>query len=115
MDTTQMNVRMDASLKRAGDAVISELGYTPSRVVRALWEYLSLQARVPRALEHVLNQGGVDSAFASPGATTHDRGASLVADFYKGIGVSEPPRPAPDYETLRDDWAADRLEEWELS
>ena len=115
MDMTQMNVRMDASFKRAGDAVISELGYTPSRVVRALWEYLSLQARLPRALEHVLDQGGVDSALASPDASACDRGAGLIAEFYKGIGVSEPLRSAPDYDVLRDEWAQDKLEEWGLS
>lgn len=39
--STQMNTRIDDSLKLAGDAAFAEAGYTPSQVVRALWGFAS--------------------------------------------------------------------------
>lgn len=48
MTTTaaQINVRLDADLKRSGDAALSRAGMTPSQAVRALWQ---LAASLPIA------------------------------------------------------------------
>lgn len=35
--TSQLNVRMDAQLRSAGDAALERLGVTPAEIVRALW------------------------------------------------------------------------------
>ena len=35
---TQMNVRIDAALKAAGDDALSSIGLTPTQAVRTLWE-----------------------------------------------------------------------------
>ena len=43
MSAVQMNIRLDSALKASGNAVIAELGYTPSQVVRALWEFATVQ------------------------------------------------------------------------
>ena len=43
----QMNVRIDRQLKEAGDAVLAHIGMTPSQAVRALWEYLVINERMP--------------------------------------------------------------------
>lgn len=51
MPATQMNVRIDSSLKNAGDAVLSAHGFTASQAIRALWEYLITQEALPPALE----------------------------------------------------------------
>lgn len=115
MEATQMNVRLDRAVKRAGDAVLEARGCTPSRLVRALWEYLSVQGRVPDALERMLGQEEVDAGAAPAADDGHDAGARLVASFYEGLGVSEPQRPAPDYAALRDEWADERLAKWGLS
>lgn len=45
--SVQMNVRIDRQLKEAGDAVLAHLGMTPSQAVRALWEYLVVNGRMP--------------------------------------------------------------------
>ena len=52
MTTTaaQINVRLDADLKRSGDAALSKAGMTPSQAVRALWQLAAsplLCGRVP--------------------------------------------------------------------
>ena len=37
----QMNVRLDRGLKAAGDAVLAEVGITPTELIRELWEKVS--------------------------------------------------------------------------
>ena len=37
---TQMNMRIDAELKAAGDAALAHLSYTPSAAVRGLWRFV---------------------------------------------------------------------------
>ena len=41
--TAQLNVRMDASLKAAGDAALAQMGYAPVEFVRAIWGRLARQ------------------------------------------------------------------------
>lgn len=40
MEMTQMNTRLGAEIKRAGDEVLKRYGYTPSSAVQALWTYV---------------------------------------------------------------------------
>ena len=115
MEATQMNVRLDRAVKRAGDAVLEARGCTPSRLVRALWEYLSVQGRAPDTLERMLVQDELDAGCRPAVDGGHDAGARLVASFYEGLGISEPQRPAPDYAALRDEWADEKLATWGLT
>lgn len=39
MASTQMNVRIDADIKRSGDAAFARAGHTPTDVVRKVWEF----------------------------------------------------------------------------
>lgn len=50
----QINVRLDADLKRNGDAALSRAGMTPSQAVRALWQLAASLADRPGALEDIL-------------------------------------------------------------
>lgn len=47
MALAQMNTRLDAKLKERGDRVFARRGYTPSQVVRAVWEYADVYGDVP--------------------------------------------------------------------
>lgn len=40
--TTQLNVRMEAPLRAAGDSVLVRVGITPAEIVRALWTKVAL-------------------------------------------------------------------------
>lgn len=42
-----LNIRLDASLKRRGNAVLEAAGLGPSDVVRSLWEELATTQKVP--------------------------------------------------------------------
>ena len=115
MTAVQMNIRMDSTLKEAGNAAIAELGLTPSQVVRALWEYVSVQGDLPPALGRAL-KGHTDGKGSEidrqrPHA---DGGAAIVSTFYKTIGIEEPLRESIDYDELRELAAAEQLEKWGL-
>lgn len=51
MSTVQMNVRIDAKTKAHGDAVFARSGFTPSQVVRAVWEYAGRTGMLPPCLQ----------------------------------------------------------------
>ena len=50
----QINVRIDRSLKEAGDAVLAELGISPTQIVRALWAKLAERREAPQEVLEVL-------------------------------------------------------------
>ena len=52
--SAQINVRLDANLKRTGDAALSSAGMTPSQAVRALWQLAASLADRPGALQDIL-------------------------------------------------------------
>lgn len=53
--SAQINVRLDANLKRIGDAALSSAGMTPSQAVRALWQLAASLADRPGALQDILS------------------------------------------------------------
>lgn len=52
---TQMNVRLEDDLKRRGDAAFAAAGYTPTQVVRRIWERASEVGDDPEALAALVN------------------------------------------------------------
>lgn len=115
MPTAQMNIRMDSALKASGNAVISELGYTPSQVVRALWEFATVQGTLPPAVTHLLRD---DEGAGAAGHGTPDRaseGAALVSSFYQQVGIEEPMSGPIDYDELRELAASEQREKWGLA
>lgn len=55
MDAVQMNIRIDRTLKREGDAALAAAGYTPSQAVRALWVLAVDMRQRPKELESLLS------------------------------------------------------------
>lgn len=43
--SVQLNVRMDRSLKEAGDEALAQIGLNPSQAIRALWEKASRRGK----------------------------------------------------------------------
>ena len=52
--TSQVNARIDAELKRSGDAAMAAAGLTPTQAVRALWSLASRLADKPEKLHETL-------------------------------------------------------------
>ena len=115
MSAVQMNIRMDSALKASGNAVIAELGYTPSQVVRALWEFATVQGTLPPALTRLLRDDR-DANTTDGGAPDRaSEGAALVSSFYRQVGIEEPADSTIDYDELRQLAAAEQLEKWGLA
>lgn len=56
MPATQMNLRIDAQLKERGDAALAQVGYSPSRTVRVIWEFAAAHTHNPQAVKDLLQQ-----------------------------------------------------------
>lgn len=69
--TSQLNVRMDSQLRKAGDAVLERVGVTPAEIVRALWAKIAGGARECEQVLALL-------AEQTP-PTTPSRGAACLA------------------------------------
>ena len=84
MATSQLNVRIDSNLKKKGDEVLAREGMAGAQAIKALWEYLALEQRMPPNLTGRRRQGEADrSARFEPGLAVRlaaERGISLSAD-----------------------------------
>lgn len=119
--TTQMNVRIDADLKKRGDRAFARVGYSPSAIVRALWGYADRHANDPEALRHMaqkLSDEAESEAAASIDAqqAALEEGWALVDNFRRDHGLV---CPIPDdddertayYDQLREEAYWERLAE----
>lgn len=103
----QMNVRIDRQLKEAGDAVLTNIGMTPSQAVRTLWEYLVVNGRMPSK--------GDAAAPVSDGVEPMEsraaQGGHIVRDSCLKYGIPIP-EFSGDYDDLYEEAMAERYPEW---
>lgn len=59
--SAQINIRLDPSLKSAGDVVLSRLGITSSDAVRSLYEYLVREQSLPVGLSQQVDSSPEES------------------------------------------------------
>ena len=110
---TQMNTRIDASLKEAGDAVLARMGYSPSAAVRGLWQFVVDHQDDVVSVREVLEPDAASSLTDEAA-----RKASAIADLrslyvqtarelgISGSGVAN----LTTWDDLREDWYDERLE-----
>lgn len=114
MSAVQMNVRLDSALKESGNAVLEQLNITPSQVVRAVWEYLTVQETLPEPIMCLIDTR--PNASHSARNIEHPAGGSdLISAFYQRVGIREPEEPITGYDTLRELAAAEQLAGWGLA
>lgn len=87
-----MNVRIGADIKAAGDRVLSNAGYSPSRAARALWSFLARNEGDERAVSEMLGTlEGEDDAHRfrerQRRLAAFERGMRLFDDALEGLGV----------------------------
>lgn len=110
---TQMNTRIDAGLKEAGDAVLAGLGYTPSVAVRGLWRFVVEHQDDAASIRAVLDPepcgaSGADRRLALL-ESTRDRYVGTLAAL--GLGSDGPAADGATWDELRDAWYDERLGE----
>ena len=72
MATAQLNVRIDANLKAAGDAVLERFGVSSVQIIRSAWQYMADHQRLPD--------------FASP--DEKGRAGEVAAEVGTGAGMA---------------------------
>lgn len=110
---TQMNTRIDAALKEAGDAVLARLGYSPSAAVRGLWQFVVDHQDDAASVREVISPSAAtalsDEAARKASAITSLR--SLYAHTAQELGISgNDGADIPSWDDLREDWYDERLE-----
>ena len=110
MAATQMNIRIDSTLKSAGDLAIREGGSSPSEVVREVWGYATRNRHKPQAIRRLLeflndakpSCGG--EAAESPVDEIEEqvlRGPRLIEEYCQRMGVSPSALEPTSYEELK--------------
>jgi antitoxin component of RelBE/YafQ-DinJ toxin-antitoxin module len=109
MTYAQVNMRMDAQLKAAGDAVLSEHGISVAHAIRSLWQYMADTRRVPDFVTsmHSSEIDGNRKAYELA-----DANMALAARMAREAGILQE-LDELDYRDLRDYAYEQRLEEWE--
>ena len=110
MQPTQMNTRIDSTLKAEGDSVLAAFGYTPSQAVRAMWRFLVANRdnpdRIKAALENADADSGQDAEL--------ERRLGILEDGHR-LYDTLLPQPSGEallsYDELRDSAYASMLEE----
>ena len=82
--TMQLNVRIDADVKRGAEQVLDLMGYSLTAFVRKVFEKVAQGAESYRQVAEVLEERVVDDESA-PGALL-SAGWSYVDDYYRGLG-----------------------------
>lgn len=109
---TQMNTRIDAALKEAGDAVLARLGYSPSAAVRGLWQFVVDHQDDAASVRKVIAPDAAtalsDEAARKASAITGLR--SLYAQTAHELGIpGNGGVDVPSWDDLREDWYDERL------
>lgn len=119
---TQMNVRIDAATKSAGDAALANAGYTPSSAARTLWSYAAAHADSPESIAELLSTAQAD-ADARRAECRREKtrlvqeGPRIVEAFRERVGTAgasakgAKPRGAADYDDVLFATMMERAEE----
>ena len=112
--STQMNVRMDEQLKRKGDAVFAAAGFSPTQVVRRVWEFAAEHGDNPALIREVLTAGLAHSReiVATNTARELEEAASVCSRLREQLGLKPPDTlEAPDYREMRERALYERMAE----
>ena len=114
---SQVNARIDAGLKAAGDAALAKAGLTPTKAIRGLWaRFARLADRPEKIRELVFGRG---DELPSEACAERDRklalareGGRIVAHSLASRGVDAPEKIEEiPYEELREQLLLERLGE----
>lgn len=110
---TQMNTRIDAGLKAAGDAALARLGYTPSAAVRGLWRFVVDHQDDLAPVREIIEPDAASalSDEASRKAATIAGLRSLYERAACELGISDKAEAdLTSWDDLREGWYDERLE-----
>ncbi len=106
--TSQINARIDASLKKNGDDALAKAGFTPTQAIRALWELAERYSDRPDRLRKALlpaearQSESAESKRRKQMAKIADTGPDIVRGAYAQAGLTWPPEESsPSFDQLK--------------
>ena len=106
----QMNVRINSSLKNRGDMVWSKVGYSPSAVVRALWQFAADNENNPSYVARILKFQPEHTENRTPKTDVHP--SHRIEQFFSNrLSDSETVFAELSYKELRDKFYNNLIEE----
>ena len=85
---TQMNVRIGAHLKQAGDDALSSIGFTPTQAVRALWTYAAQRGESLEEVRRFLEKAEGGQSQTERASNTLRAGWQIIPDGLSALGIS---------------------------
>ena len=98
MATAQINARIDADIKERGDRALSSIGYSPTRIIRAVWEFAGRNANDRKTLRAWVDSLENELTVAQRDAEIEAwekklaEGPRIIERAYQEMGI-EHPRP----------------------
>ncbi|WP_080802183.1 hypothetical protein [Arabiibacter massiliensis] len=119
MPTAQINARIDADAKTAGDASFASAGYSPTRVVRLVWDFAGRHrhdAAAVRELLESLEEKEGDDAQTAERIRIAESGPGIYRQALEALGAF-PDRAAAqlDYDELLAQASFEKMAERGLS
>lgn len=112
----QINTRVPAELKKAGDLALARAGYTPQQAVRLVWEFAAAHTHEPQAIRRAFEEQDAkqeDDPGKQERLRRFEEGAGILGKMYEQLGI-DPQKCALehlDYKELRDLYYEEKLAE----
>ena len=116
LEIAQVNARIDASLKAAGDAALAKAGLTPTKAIRALWQRFAELADRPEKIRELVESsdelGPGERAEQERKLSLAQEGPMIVSRSLAERGIAVPEGLEElSYEELRERVLLERLRE----
>lgn len=116
LEIAQVNARIDASLKAAGDAALAKAGLTPTKAIRALWQRFAELADRPEKIRELVESseelGPGERAEQERKLSLAQEGSMIVSRSLTERGIAVPEGLEElSYEELREQVLLERLHE----
>lgn len=85
--TVQLNVRMERSMRDAGNMALESIGLSPSMVVRALWEMIAQRGQGLEDVVALLFADNEGRRMTEDVASPIDRGQALYDELLCAVGM----------------------------
>lgn len=120
--SSQMNIRMQESIKERGEKAFAHIGLTPSEAVRKLWDFAARHENDPKALQGLIAE--LDEVDTPEEAAQPSKLESLQEidrmreNLYSELGIAPTPLSENDaeriayYEKLTEQHYYEKLQDW---
>lgn len=120
--SSQMNIRMQESIKERGEKAFAHIGLTPSEAVRKLWDFAARHENDPKALQGLIAE--LDEVDTPEEAAQLSKLESLQEidrmreNLYSELGITPAPLSENDaeriayYEELAEQYYDEKLQDW---